>query len=89
LLAAITVSETLVREHPQVVAQELLERWPLLPARMNLDERSVGELQALKSFMLRWGVPAQRFSAGRLDRLSLAVTGSVSSPVPSSRRRGP
>jgi ABC-type nitrate/sulfonate/bicarbonate transport system substrate-binding protein len=55
LLAAITVSETLVREHPQVVAQELLERWPLLPARMNLDEGSVGELQSLKSFMVRWG----------------------------------
>jgi ABC-type nitrate/sulfonate/bicarbonate transport system substrate-binding protein len=54
LLNTITVSETLVREHPEVVAQELLQRWPLLPARMTLDEGSVGELEGLKAFMVRW-----------------------------------
>jgi ABC-type nitrate/sulfonate/bicarbonate transport system substrate-binding protein len=54
LLNTITVSEALVREHPEVVAQELLERWPLLPVRMTLDEGSVGALEGLKAFMVRW-----------------------------------
>ena len=76
LLAAITVSEALAREHPQVVAQELLERWPLLPAGMNLDEGAVGELQGLKGFMVRWGFlrtdfPMDSWLGGR--SLSLVV----------------
>jgi ABC-type nitrate/sulfonate/bicarbonate transport system substrate-binding protein len=54
LLRAVTVSETLAREHPEVVSQELLERWPLLPASMNLDEGAVVALASLKAFMLRW-----------------------------------
>jgi ABC-type nitrate/sulfonate/bicarbonate transport system substrate-binding protein len=54
LLQAVTVSETLLRAHPEVVAQTLLERWPLLPARMSLDEAAVKALETLKSFMLRW-----------------------------------
>jgi ABC-type nitrate/sulfonate/bicarbonate transport system substrate-binding protein len=54
LLRALTVSETLAREHPELVTQELLARWPLLPASINLDEGSVGALASLKAFMLRW-----------------------------------
>jgi hypothetical protein len=64
LLGAITVSETLVREHPDVVTQELLERWPPLPARMTLDEGSVGELASLKAFMLRWAFIRTDFTMG-------------------------
>jgi ABC-type nitrate/sulfonate/bicarbonate transport system substrate-binding protein len=55
LLQTITVNETLLREHPEVVAHVLLERWPLLPARMNLEEPSLLALRTLKTFMVRWG----------------------------------
>jgi ABC-type nitrate/sulfonate/bicarbonate transport system substrate-binding protein len=76
LLRAVTVSETLVREHPQVVSQELLERWPLLPASMNLDESSVGALAGLKAFMLRWAFVQTDFTLDSwigLASLSLVV----------------
>jgi hypothetical protein len=54
LLQAVTVNETLLREHPDVIAQELLQRWPLLPARLSLDAQSLGALGNLKAFMWRW-----------------------------------
>ena len=54
LLQVVTVSETLLKEHPQVIAEALLERWPLLPSDLSLDEGSMGALDALKTFMLRW-----------------------------------
>ena len=54
LLHAVTVNATLLRQHPQVVARELLERWPLLPARLNLDQASLGAFESLKTFMFRW-----------------------------------
>jgi ABC-type nitrate/sulfonate/bicarbonate transport system substrate-binding protein len=62
LLRTVTVSETLARQHPEVVAQELLERWPVLPANMNLDEGSIGALAGLKAFMLRWSFVETEFS---------------------------
>ena len=49
-----TVNETLLQEHPDVVAQELLQRWPLLPARLSLDAQWLGALEKLKTFMFRW-----------------------------------
>jgi ABC-type nitrate/sulfonate/bicarbonate transport system substrate-binding protein len=74
LLSAITVSETLAREHPQVVAQELLERWPLLPARMTLDEGTVGVLAGLKAFMVRWAfIPSDFPMDGWLGYRSLSL----------------
>ena len=54
LLHAVTVNETVLREHPQVIAQELLQRWPLLPARLNLDPTSLAAAASLKTFMFRW-----------------------------------
>jgi ABC-type nitrate/sulfonate/bicarbonate transport system substrate-binding protein len=54
LLHTVTVNETLLREHPEVIAQELLQRWPLLPSRTSLDAQSLGALEALKIFMFRW-----------------------------------
>lgn len=54
LLHAVTVNATLLRQHPQVIAGELLERWPLLPARLNLDPASLGACESLKAFMFRW-----------------------------------
>jgi ABC-type nitrate/sulfonate/bicarbonate transport system substrate-binding protein len=54
LLHAVTVNATLLRQHPDVIARELLERWPLLPARLNLDPASLGAFESLKTFMFRW-----------------------------------
>jgi ABC-type nitrate/sulfonate/bicarbonate transport system substrate-binding protein len=54
LLQAVTVSETLLRAHPEVVDQTLLERWPLLPARMSLEAAAVSAVETLKTFMVRW-----------------------------------
>jgi ABC-type nitrate/sulfonate/bicarbonate transport system substrate-binding protein len=54
LLHTVTVNETLLQEHPDVVAQELLQRWPLLPARLSLDTQWLGALEKLKIFMFRW-----------------------------------
>ena len=54
LLQAMTVSEALLRAHPDVVAQALLERGPLLPAHMSLDEAALNALDSLKAFMVRW-----------------------------------
>jgi ABC-type nitrate/sulfonate/bicarbonate transport system substrate-binding protein len=54
LLHTVTVNETVLREHPDVIAQELLQRWPLLPPRLSLDAQSVGALETLKIFMFRW-----------------------------------
>jgi ABC-type nitrate/sulfonate/bicarbonate transport system substrate-binding protein len=54
LLSVVTVSETLLREHPDVVARELLEHWPALPARLSLDEVALSALDTLKAFMARW-----------------------------------
>jgi hypothetical protein len=54
LLHTVTVNETLLQEHPDVIAQELLQRWPLLPARLSLDAQSLGALETLKIFMFRW-----------------------------------
>ncbi|HEY6453731.1 MAG TPA: hypothetical protein VIY90_00465 [Steroidobacteraceae bacterium] len=54
LLHTVTVNATLLREHPELIAQELLRRWPLLPPRLSLDEPSLDALQTLKIFMLRW-----------------------------------
>jgi len=65
LLRTVTVSETLLREHPELIAQELFERWPLLPARMSLDETALGALETLKSFMLRWAFISADFKVGR------------------------
>jgi ABC-type nitrate/sulfonate/bicarbonate transport system substrate-binding protein len=62
LLQAITVNETLQREHPDVVSQVLLECWPQLPAGMNLDESSVNVLETLKTFMVRWSFVTCDFS---------------------------
>jgi hypothetical protein len=62
LLQAITVNETLLREHPDVVGQVLLERWPQLPTGMSLDEGSVNALETLKTFMVRWSFVAADFS---------------------------
>jgi ABC-type nitrate/sulfonate/bicarbonate transport system substrate-binding protein len=65
LLQAVTVSESLLRAHPEVVAQTLLERWPLLPARMSLDDSAVNAVQALKTFMVRWRFMNVDFSLDR------------------------
>jgi ABC-type nitrate/sulfonate/bicarbonate transport system substrate-binding protein len=54
LLHTVTVNETLLREHPEVIAQELLQRWPQLPPRLSLDTQSLGALETLKTFMFRW-----------------------------------
>jgi ABC-type nitrate/sulfonate/bicarbonate transport system substrate-binding protein len=54
LLHTVTVNETVLREHPQVIAHELLQRWPLLPPRLSLDAQLLGALQTLKFFMFRW-----------------------------------
>jgi ABC-type nitrate/sulfonate/bicarbonate transport system substrate-binding protein len=54
LLHTVTVNETLLREHPDVIAQELLQRWPQLPPRLSLDAQSLDALATLKVFMLRW-----------------------------------
>jgi len=54
LLHTVTVNETLLQEHPDVIAQELLQRWPLLPPRLSLDAQSLGALEMLKIFMFRW-----------------------------------
>jgi hypothetical protein len=54
LLHTVTVNETLLLEHPDVIAQELLQRWPLLPPRLSLDAQSLGALETLKTFMFRW-----------------------------------
>ncbi len=54
LLHAVTVNETLLREHPDVVAQELLQRWPQLPARLSLEAQSLRAMETLKNFMFRW-----------------------------------
>lgn len=54
LLRVVTVSETLLRAHPEVVSQELLERWPMLPAHMSLEDAALGALEKLKHFMARW-----------------------------------
>jgi hypothetical protein len=54
LLRAVTVTETLLREHPEVRVQELLKDLPLLPRRMNLDKGTLCALEALKTFMVRW-----------------------------------
>jgi ABC-type nitrate/sulfonate/bicarbonate transport system substrate-binding protein len=54
LLHTVTVNETLLLEHPDVIAQELLQRWPLLPPRLSLDAQSLGALEILKTFMFRW-----------------------------------
>ena len=64
LLRVVTVSETLLREHPDVIAEELLARWPLLPARMSLDEVALGALETLKTFMARWAFIRGDFKLG-------------------------
>jgi ABC-type nitrate/sulfonate/bicarbonate transport system substrate-binding protein len=53
LLHTVTVNATLLREYPEVITQELLQRWPLLPVRLSLDAQSLGALEKLKAFMLR------------------------------------
>ncbi|HTB69080.1 MAG TPA: hypothetical protein VK727_22860 [Steroidobacteraceae bacterium] len=62
LLHTVTVNETLLREHPDVIAQELLQRWPLLPARLSLDAQSLGAVETLKTFMFRWAFIRADFS---------------------------
>jgi ABC-type nitrate/sulfonate/bicarbonate transport system substrate-binding protein len=62
LLQTVTVNETLLREHPDVIAHELLQHWPLLPARLSLDAQSLGALQTLKVFMFRWAFIHADFS---------------------------
>ncbi len=64
LLRVVTVSESLLREHPGAIAQELLERWPLLPARMSLDDAVLGVLETLKVFMVRWAFIGADFRIG-------------------------
>ena len=64
LLHAVTVSETLLSEYPQVIAQELLDLWPLLPARMSLDKGALSALEALKTFMVRWDFIRADFTIG-------------------------
>ena len=64
LLRVVTVSETLLREYPEVIAQELLQRWPLLPARISLDAPALGALDTLKAFMLRWVFVREDFNVG-------------------------
>jgi hypothetical protein len=54
LLHTVTVNETLRGAHPEVIAQELLQRWPLLPPRLSLDAQALGALETLKIFMFRW-----------------------------------
>jgi ABC-type nitrate/sulfonate/bicarbonate transport system substrate-binding protein len=73
LLQVVIVSETLLREHPDLITQVLLERWPLLPARMSLEEGMVSALELLKTFMVRRGViqsdfPLERWSDGQPAR---------------------
>ena len=70
LLQAVTVRETLLRAHPEVVTQTLLEGWPLLPAHLSLDEAAVNAVQTLKTFMVRWAFveadfPIDRWLDGR------------------------
>lgn len=64
LLRVVTVSATLLRDHPEVIAQELLQRWPLLPARISLDAPALGALEGLKTFMLRWVFVREDFNVG-------------------------
>lgn len=64
LLRVVTVSETLLREHPDVIAQELLARGSLLPARLSLDEVALGALETLKTFMARWAFIRGDFQLG-------------------------
>jgi ABC-type nitrate/sulfonate/bicarbonate transport system substrate-binding protein len=64
LLRVVTVSDTLLQEHPEVIAHELLEHWPLLPARMSLDEAALGALETLKFFMARWAFIRADFKVG-------------------------
>ncbi|HEX3836267.1 MAG TPA: hypothetical protein VHW25_04825 [Steroidobacteraceae bacterium] len=61
LLQAVTVNATLLHQHPDVIAQELLQRWPLLPPRLSLDAQSLGALATLKVFMLRWALIREDF----------------------------
>jgi hypothetical protein len=65
LLQVVTVDDTLLQQHPEVIAEELLERWPLLPARMGLDEAALGTLATLKAFMTRWAFIHQDFELDR------------------------
>jgi ABC-type nitrate/sulfonate/bicarbonate transport system substrate-binding protein len=62
LLHTVTVNETLLREHPDVIAQELLQRWPLLPPRLSLEAQLLEALATLKVFMLRWAFIHADFS---------------------------
>jgi ABC-type nitrate/sulfonate/bicarbonate transport system substrate-binding protein len=62
LLDAVTVNQMLLEEHPDVIAQELLQRWPLLPPRLSLDAPSLDALATLKVFMLRWAVVRTDFT---------------------------
>jgi ABC-type nitrate/sulfonate/bicarbonate transport system substrate-binding protein len=62
LLHTVTVNETLLQEHPHVIAQELLQRWPLLPPHLSLDAQSLGALETLKRFMFRWTFIREDFS---------------------------
>ena len=64
LLHTVTVNATLLREHPQVITQELLQRWPLLPAHLSLDAPSLGALETLKAFMFRWAFIRADFTLG-------------------------
>ncbi len=64
LLNVVTVSATLLQDHPEVIAGELLERCPSLPPRLNLDDTSVAALESLKHFMLRWSFIREDFELG-------------------------
>jgi ABC-type nitrate/sulfonate/bicarbonate transport system substrate-binding protein len=76
LLRVVTVSETLLQEHPGVIAQELLQHWPLLPARMSLDEAALGALETLKFFMARWAFIRADFKIGNWADCQLPRRGS-------------
>jgi ABC-type nitrate/sulfonate/bicarbonate transport system substrate-binding protein len=57
LLRVVTVSETLLPAHPQV-----------LPARMSLEDSALGALETLKNFMARWAFIRADFTiAGWID----------------------
>jgi hypothetical protein len=62
LLRVVTVSEPLLWAYPKVISQELLERWPLLPARLSLEESALGALEMLKDFLARWAFIRTDFS---------------------------
>jgi hypothetical protein len=62
LLHTVTVNETLLREHPDVIAEELLQRWPLLPPRLSLEAQSLAALEMLKVFMFRWAFIREDFN---------------------------